>query len=172
MFSWGHERCERLKSRCVEALPIARKKRAAITTHTGSEPVAETTATAALTVAIKRSAPMSTRLSGNRSTRAPANVPKSASGRNPASDANDSMLADSVAYVMCQTKPICRMELVSTETSSPPHTHASLSFQEVFVTRIPVLRQKGQVRLSYRSALQYTTQSACDSSDGAWPGSS
>ena len=136
---------------------MARTKSAAMTTHTGSAPVSETIATTALTAAMKRSAPMSVVLSGRRSTIAPAKVPKSASGRKPASDASESMLAEFVVSVMCQTKPICRMELVSTETSSPPHTHASLSFQEVFVTRIPVLRQKGLVRLSYRSALQYTT---------------
>ena len=40
------------------------------------------------------------------------------------------MLAEPVESVMCQTKPICRTELVSTETSSPPHTHASFNLQE------------------------------------------
>ena len=46
------------------------------------------------------------------------------------SDASDSMLAEFVVSVMCQMNPICKIELVSTETSSPPHTQASFSFQE------------------------------------------
>ena len=116
---------------------MARTKSATMTTHTGSVPVSETTATTALTAAMKRSAPTSVTLSGKRSTTVPAKVPKSASGRKPASEASESMLAEFVVSVICQTKPICRMELVSTETSSPPHTHASLSFQEVLCTGNP-----------------------------------
>ena len=84
---------------------MARTKSAAMTTHTGSAPVSETIATTALTAAMKRSAPMSVVLSGRRSTIAPAKVPKSASGRKPASDASESMLAEFVVSVMCQTKP-------------------------------------------------------------------
>ena len=53
---------------------------------------------------------------------APAKVPKSASGRNPASEASESMLAEPVVSVMCQTKPICSTELVSTDTElAAPH---------------------------------------------------
>ena len=117
------------KAGVCRELPMARTKSATMTTHTGSTPVSETIATTTLTAAMKRSAPMSVTLSGRRSTMAPAKVPKSASGRKPASDASESMLAEFVVSVMCQTRPICRMELVSTETSSPPHTDASLSFQ-------------------------------------------
>ena len=77
-----------------------------MTTHTGSAPASDTIATTALTAAMKRSAPMSVVLSGSRSTMVPAKVPKSASGRNPASEASESMLAEFVVSVICQTKPI------------------------------------------------------------------
>ena len=102
---------------------------------------------------MKRSAPTSVRLSGRRSTTVPANVPKSASGKNPASDASESMLAEFVEIVMCHTKPICRMELVSTEASSPPHTHASLSCQESRSTASSPFHQRSSLVPSRSTAV-------------------
>lgn len=101
-----------------------------MTTQTGRGVTADTSATTALTAAMNRSAPMRTRLSGCLSTTVPAKVPNRASGRNPASDASESMAAELVERAMCQINPICRIELVSTETSSPPHTQASLNCHE------------------------------------------
>ena len=85
---------------------MARRNNAAITTHTGNAPASETHATKALTAAMNRSDPISTRLSGRRSTMAPANMPNNASGRKPASDASESMFAELVLSVMCQINPI------------------------------------------------------------------
>ena len=53
--------------------------------------------------------------------RVPATGPKTALGRNPASDAMERIKADCVIAVKCQINAICKIELVRTDTACPAH---------------------------------------------------
>ena len=111
-------------------LPRARTNSTAATAVTERSPRSDPKTSVRLTAAMKRSAPIMSRLMDVRSTMVPAKAPRSAMGKKAARLTNDRALAEPVVRVTCQMRPICKMELVSTEKNSPIQTMASERFQE------------------------------------------
>ena len=109
--------------------PIARRNSDAMISHTGACPSRAAMATTRLMAAMNRSEPIRVAVIGCRSTMTPANGPISASGRNPAMEASVIVPAEPPCAAICQISPICTMELVNTEKSSPPHTMAMVETQ-------------------------------------------
>ncbi len=126
----GDERCERVEGGRMER--AAQRTDEQHRRHNGDREVAPKRAEdkRELTAAMKRSAPIMRRLMDVRSTMVPPKAPRSAMGKKAARLTNDRALAEPVVTGECQMRPICRMELVSTEKNSPIQTMASERFQE------------------------------------------